>query len=123
MSCSHFRRPLSVVRRASTGPRAQQGIKPGVVCAHTGADHTGVSGNRGIPAGAGQSVRNVPVSPEPSHASCVGRNHPNVIQGDQMPDTMLLNRPLLKCNLQQELVSINVQNNIDAQMHLTPQLV
>lgn len=71
MSQSHFRRPVLVVRGASTGPRAQQGKEPGVVCAHTGADHAGVPGNRGIPAGA-------------SHASCVGRNHPNVIQGDQM---------------------------------------
>ena len=39
----------------------------------------------GIPAGAGRPVRSVPVNPEPSHASCVGRNHPNVIQVHQIP--------------------------------------
>lgn len=64
LSQSHFQRPVLAVRRASTGPRAQQGKKPGVVCAYTGADHTGGPGNRGIPVGAGQSFRNVPLGPE-----------------------------------------------------------
>ncbi|KAK0140064.1 putative nuclease HARBI1 [Merluccius polli] len=69
-----------IPRRDVVDPRAQHGEEPGVVCAHTGADHAGVAGNRGIPAGAGRSVRSVPVNTEPSHASCVGRNHPNIIQ-------------------------------------------
>ena len=65
------------------GPRTKHSQEQGVVRAHTGADHSGVSGNRSLPEGTGQSVRSVPVHTELSHASCVGRatraGFPNVI--------------------------------------------
>jgi len=47
----------------------------------TGDDHTGVPSNRGIPEGAGQPIGTVPVDPEPSHASRVGRNSVPLVLG------------------------------------------
>ena len=42
-------------------------------------------GYRGIPEGAGRPIGTVPVDPEPSHASCVGRNYPHVSQVYPIP--------------------------------------
>lgn len=62
--------------------------EPAVVCGHAVADHAGVPGTSTVPAGAGPSVRSVPVHPEPSYISRVGQNHLNVIQVHQI-STML----------------------------------
>ena len=51
----------------------------------TGDVHTGVPSNRGIPEGAGQPIGAVPVDPEPSHASRVGRNYLHLSQVYQIP--------------------------------------
>ncbi|XP_061612198.1 galactokinase isoform X1 [Phyllopteryx taeniolatus] len=49
----------------------------GVMHHYRGADHAGVPSNRGIPKGAGRSIRTVPVDTDASHA---GRNYPLVRQ-------------------------------------------
>ena len=66
--------PPGTVHRAVAGIGAQHSEEPCAACA-TGDVHTGVPSNRGIPEGAGQPIGTVPVNPEPSHASHVGRNY------------------------------------------------
>jgi len=90
------------VRRAAAGVGAQHSEEPCAACA-TGDVHTGVPSNWGIPEGAGQPIGTVPVDPEPSHASRVGRNYLHLSQVYQIP-TMQLNRPTLKRNLKWEPV-------------------
>ena len=51
----------------------------------TGDVPSGVSSNWGIPEGAGQPIATVPVDPEPSHASRVGRNYLHFSQVYQIP--------------------------------------
>ena len=91
--------PPGTVRRtvASATARSHALLKP------TGDVHTGVPSNWGIPEGAGQLIETVPVDPEPSHASRVGRNYPHLNQVYQIP-TMQLNRSTLKRNLKREPV-------------------
>lgn len=45
--------PTGTLRRAAASLGVQHREEPCTVCAHTGADHTGVPGHRGIPEGAG----------------------------------------------------------------------
>ncbi len=60
---------------AAAGLGARHGGELCTATAHTGADHTGLLSDRGIPEGAGRPIRTVPADPEPSHASCVGWNY------------------------------------------------
>jgi len=73
------------MRRAVAGVGAQHREDPRTACAHTGDDHVGVPGNRGISEGAGRPIGTVPVDPEPSHASRVGRDYLHLSQVYQIP--------------------------------------
>ena len=73
------------MRRAAAGVGAQYSEEPYAAYVHTGDDHVGVPGNRGISEGAGRPIGTVPVDPEPNHASCVGRDYPHLSQVYQIP--------------------------------------